>query len=73
MKKASDLNSDEKGIIKDISTHNSHHCRLIEIGFTPGQEIKLVSTSLFKDPLTFSLRGTLISIRKKQAEYIILD
>jgi ferrous iron transport protein A len=73
MKKASELNFGEKGIIKDINTLNPSYKRIIEIGFTPGQEIQLVNTSIFNDPLTFSLRGTLIALRKNQADCIILN
>ncbi len=73
MKKASELNFGEKGIIKDIITLNPSYKRIIEIGFTPGQEIQLVNTSIFNDPLTFSLRGTLIALRKNQADCIILN
>lgn len=73
MKKASELNFGEKGVIKDINTLNPSYKRIIEIGFTPGQEIQLVNTSIFNDPLTFSLRGTLIALRKNQADCIILN
>ncbi len=73
MKKASELNFGEKGTIKDIITLNPSYKRIIEIGFTPGQEIELVNTSIFNDPLTFSLRGTLIAIRKNQADCIIIN
>lgn len=72
MRKASELKFGEKGIIKDISVTNPSFKRMIEIGFTPGQEIQLVNTSIFNDPLTFALRGTLIALRKSQADCIIL-
>lgn len=73
MKKASELNFGEKGIIKDINTLHPSYRRIIEIGFTPGQEIELVNASIFNDPLTFSLRGTLIALRKIQADCIIVN
>ena len=37
-------------------THPSFR-RIIEIGFTPGQEIELINKSVFNDPLAFSLKG----------------
>lgn len=73
MKKATELSIDEKGIIKEIDSTNPAYKRIIEIGFTPGQQIQLINTSFFKDPLTFSIRGTLISLRRKQADCIILS
>jgi ferrous iron transport protein A len=73
MRKASELNFGEKGIIKDIDNSNFSYKRLIEVGFTPGQEIQLINSSIFNDPLTFSLRGTLIALRKNQADCIIIN
>lgn len=73
MKTAAELKHGEKAIISDISTSNPSYKRLIEIGFTPGQEIELVNTSVFDDPLAFSVRGTLIAIRRNEAGCIILS
>lgn len=73
MRKASEMNLGEKCIIKDINNMNPSYKRILEIGFTPGQEIQLVNTSIFNDPLTFSLRGTLIALRKNQADSIIIN
>lgn len=47
------------------------HClRLMELGFTPGQEVTLLARSPFKDPLAVSVRGTVIALRKNEAECI---
>ncbi len=47
------------------------HClRLMELGFTPGQEVTLLARTLFKDPLAVSVRGTVIALRKNEAECI---
>lgn len=73
MKKASELNFGETGIISDIDNTNSSFERILEIGFTPGQEIQLVNSSVFNDPLAFSVRGTIIAIRKHEADCIILS
>ncbi len=73
MKTASELHCGERGIISDVDTSHPSCARLLEIGFTPGQEIQLVNSSLFKDPMAFSLRGTLIAVRKHEADCIILS
>lgn len=73
MKKASQLNFGESGIISDIDNNHASFERILEIGFTPGQEIQLVNSSVFNDPLAFSIRGTLIAIRKHEADCIILS
>lgn len=72
MRTASDMKIGEKAIIKDIdNSHYSSH-RILEIGFTPGQEIQLVSSSLFNDPIALSIRGSIIAIRKSDARCIII-
>jgi ferrous iron transport protein A len=73
MKKASELNFGERAIISDVDNSHPSFRRLLEIGFTPGQEIELVNSSAFNDPLAFALRGTLIAIRKHEADCIILS
>jgi len=67
MRTAAELITGEKAIIKDIdNSHPSSH-RILEIGFTPGQEIELISKSVFNDPIGISIRGTIIAIRKNEA------
>lgn len=70
MKTAADLRSGEKGTINDLDHNNPSFKRLLEIGFTPGQEIQLVNTSFFNDPIAFAVRGTLIAIRRNEADCI---
>lgn len=72
MKTAADLNYGEKAIISEIDFQHPSFRRILEIGFTPGQEIELINKSIFNDPLAFSLRGTLIAIRKNEAKSIKL-
>ena len=73
MKTAAEMTFGEKGIIGEIDSSHPSSRRILEIGFTPGQEIELMNISIFKDPLAFSLRGTLIAIRKNEADCIILS
>jgi ferrous iron transport protein A len=70
MKSASELKYGEKVIISEIDFSHPSSQRIIEIGFTPGQEIELVNKSFFNDPLAFSIRGSLIAIRKNEADCI---
>lgn len=70
MKTAAELRSGEKGTINDLDQSNPSFRRLLEIGFTPGQEIELINTSVFNDPLAFAIRGSLIAIRRNEADCI---
>jgi len=73
MKTAADLEYGEKVKISSIDTSNPSHQRILEIGFTPGQEIEIMSKTVFDDPIAFSVRGTLIAMRKKEADCIIVS
>ena len=70
MKTASQLKYGEKVIIDEIDDNHPSSRRIIEIGFTPGQEIELINKSVFNDPLAFAVRGTIIAIRKNEADCI---
>jgi ferrous iron transport protein A len=70
MKTAAELKLGEKAVIKEIDTTHPSAFRLIEYGFTPGQNIELVNKSLFSDPIALSVRGSLVAIRKKEADCI---
>jgi len=70
MKTAADLKLGEKAIIKEIDVNHPSSQRLIEYGFTPGQDIELITQSLFNDPIALSVRGSLVAIRKKEADCI---
>jgi ferrous iron transport protein A len=44
--------------------------RLLEMGLTPGVEIKLLGAAPLGDPLEFELRGYRLSIRKSEAQRV---
>ena len=70
MRSAAELQYGEKGMIDFIDESHPSARRILEVGFTPGQEIQLISKSIFSDPMAYSIRGTLIAIRKSEAECI---
>jgi ferrous iron transport protein A len=70
MRTAAELNFGERATINNVNPSHPSSRRILEVGFTPGQEIELINKSAFNDPLAFSLRGALIAIRKKEAESI---
>lgn len=47
--------------------------RLMELGLTPGTEVTVVGVSPLGDPLELSVRGSRISIRKKDAMQIEVE
>ncbi len=69
-----DLSIGESAVISSVGDDcldiHCHCLRLLELGFTPGQEVSVVAKSPFKDPLAVSVRGTIIALRKSEAECI---
>jgi ferrous iron transport protein A len=62
-----DLTPGQSAIINNIDTSHPSASRIIEFGFTPGQQIEVINKALFSDPIEVSLRGVLIAIRKSDA------
>jgi ferrous iron transport protein A len=69
-----DLNIGDTAIITSVGDDcldiHCHCLRLMELGFTPGQEVSVVARSPFKDPMAVSVRGTVIALRSGEAECI---
>jgi Fe2+ transport system protein FeoA len=53
MKTAAELKFGEKVVIDDVDTEHPSSRRILEVGFTPGQEIELINISAFNDPMAF--------------------
>jgi ferrous iron transport protein A len=47
--------------------------RLLEMGVTPGVEIRRLGAAPLGDPLEFELRGYRLSLRKTEAQHIELE
>ena len=73
MMTAADLELGQRATISEIDFSHPSSLRIIEFGFTPGQEIETVNKPIFNDPISFSLRGTLIALRKSDARCIKID
>jgi ferrous iron transport protein A len=70
---AAELDLGQKALIREIDMKHPSSKRIIEFGFTPGQEIETLSKSIFNDPISFSLRGTIVALRKKDARCIKIE
>lgn len=68
----SELLLNQKGIIEDIKCDENIKRRLLDMGLVKGTTIVPVLTSPSKDPRAFQVRGTIIAIRKEDADKIII-
>lgn len=47
--------------------------RLLDLGLTPGASISVELPSMFNDPVAYRVRGTLIALRREQAEQVLIE
>jgi len=64
------LQPGERGLVAGLSCRGGLRRRLIDLGLTPGAEIRLHRTAPFGDPLELHLRGYALSLRRDEARGI---
>lgn len=47
--------------------------KLMEMGCVPGEKVKVEKIALFKDPITISVAGYILSLRLDEAEHILVE
>lgn len=71
-KTLNDLPLNTKGYIKKLNCVGNIRRRLLDLGFVEGASIIPVLISPSMDPRAFSISGTLIAIRKEDANLITI-
>ena len=71
-KTLNDLPLNTKGHIKKLNCIGTIKRRLLDLGLVEGASITPILTSPSKDPRAFSIRGTLIAIRREDAKLITI-
>ncbi|MBL9094467.1 MAG: ferrous iron transport protein A [Planctomycetaceae bacterium] len=70
MSTLNDLKVGARARVEAIDGADEVSLRLLEMGVTPGVEVRLLGTAPLGDPLEFELRGYRLSIRKSEAARI---
>jgi ferrous iron transport protein A len=47
--------------------------RLLDLGFTPGEEVIVTHTAPLGDPIVIRVRGALLALRKREAAWILVE
>lgn len=47
--------------------------RLLDLGFTPGEEITVTQQAPLGDPLVVRVRGALLALRRREAAWILVE
>jgi ferrous iron transport protein A len=70
--KLSQLKSGQKAIIKDFDNQEIH-LKLMEMGCLPGEQIIVEKKAPLGDPVSVNVAGYTLSLRKAEADQIIVD
>ncbi|MFL6544684.1 MAG: ferrous iron transport protein A [Candidatus Udaeobacter sp.] len=70
---AAELAVGQSGQVIRVVGANEVCRRLLEMGVTPGVEIRRLGTAPLGDPLEFELRGYRLSLRKSEAQQIEIN
>ena len=71
IKALSELVPGERGIITEVN-HPEKVTKLMEMGCLPGEELRLDHIAPFGDPIAITLSGYKLSLRKRDAKYIMV-
>ena len=63
----------ESGIVKKVEGEGALRRRLFDMGITPGAKITMRKTAPLGDPIEVNLRGYELSLRKAEAQAILLS
>ena len=65
-----DLNPGQQGKVTSISTTGAMKRRIMDMGVTPGVEIRVVKVAPLGDPVEVNVRGYELSLRKDEAAQV---
>ena len=73
LKKLVDFSIGETGLIKKVEGEGRLRRRLFDMGVTPGATVYLRKKAPLGDPLEITIRGYELTLRKSEAELVILE
>ena len=73
MKKLSEFDIGEKGVVRSVTGETKIRRRLFDMGVTPGAEVYLKKRAPLGDPIQVTIRGYELSLRKIEAEQVLTE
>ncbi|MDX2109669.1 MAG: FeoA family protein [Verrucomicrobiota bacterium] len=71
-RKLSELRPGETGVVSAFAAINAECLRLQEMGLLPGTEVRFLRKAPLGDPLEIELRGYCLTLRKKEADCVLI-
>lgn len=56
--------------VEDVAGPDDERRRLLDLGVTPGEELAVVQSVPFGDPLVVMVRGMRLALRRREASWI---
>lgn len=73
MKNLKELKTGEQGKIKKIAVTGPTKRRIMDMGITPGIEVFVRKVAPLGDPIEVTVRGYELTLRKADAEFILVE
>ena len=68
-----ELKPGQQGRVTSVGTSGSMKRRIMDMGVTPGVEIKVIKVAPLGDPIEVNVRGYELSLRKAEAAQIVVE
>ena len=73
LKKLDEFKIGETGLIKKVEGEGRLRRRLFDMGVTPGAKVYLRKKAPLGDPLEVTIRGYELTLRKTEAQLVVLE
>ena len=73
LKRLNEFKVGETGLIKKVEGEGKFRRRLFDMGFTPGATVYLRKKAPLGDPLEVTIRGYELTLRKDEAQLVVLE
>ena len=67
-----DLREGQSAVIEDVVGDDAMAQRLMEMGMTDGETVRLVGFAPMGDPIEFAVRGYRLTLRRAEAHRVII-
>ena len=67
-----DLKPGQSGVVEGIGKKGPLRRRLMDMGVTPGVKVEVIKVAPLGDPIEINIRGYELSLRKDEAQNIVL-
>ena len=73
LKRLDEFKIGETGLVKQVNGEGRFRRRLLDMGVTPGTSIYLRKKAPLGDPIEITLRGYELTLRKDEAQLVVLE